>query len=81
VSDVFDDAGDLTPEAGRTTTVVGPELKFTVKKGEIVKCSYLYWTRELVTSYTVIATLYFDDEGTTAWAAMSVTGERESLSG
>jgi hypothetical protein len=76
VSDVFDDAGQLTPEAGRSTILEGPELKFVVKKGETVRCSYLYWERELTTSYTVTATLFFDSEGAAAWET-SIEGERQ----
>jgi hypothetical protein len=74
VLDIFDNAGELTPEAGRSTTVGSPATKFTVKKGEVVQCVYLYWTHELTTSYKVTATLFFDDEGSAAWAT-SVGGE------
>ena len=76
VLDMFDNAELLTPEAGRSTTVSAPASKFIVKKGEKVLCSFLYWTHELTTPYTVTATLYFDGEGSTAWAAMSVAGGR-----
>jgi hypothetical protein len=79
VYDIFDDERQLTPEAGRSTTVRSGWTKFVVAKGETVRCSYLYWTRELTTSYTMRATLFFDDEGAAAWAAMSVTGEHKSM--
>ncbi len=78
VYDVFDDAVRLTPEAGTSTTVGSPATKFIVKPGETVQCSYLYWTRELTTSYTVTATLFFDGQGSAAWTT-SVGGEQESL--
>ncbi len=74
VYDIFDNAGELTPEAGRITTVGALAAKFIVKKGDMVQCSFLYWERELATSFTVTATLFFDGEGATAWAT-SVEGE------
>jgi hypothetical protein len=78
VSDVFDNAGELTSEAGRSTTISVQAAKFVIKKGEQVECSFLYWTHELTASYTVTATLFFDGEGSTAWTT-SVGGERELL--
>jgi hypothetical protein len=79
VYDIFDNAGELTSEAGRSTTVSVQAAKFVINKGEQVECSFLYWTHELTTSYTVTATLFFDGEGSTSWAT-SVVGECKLIS-